>query len=608
MKTASRLIAILLCLSISVESSVSITPPSIRSAVTSPVLTEQAIVAAVANVRVSIDTGRHANVTLWRTISASSLKSETGDVTWPFVAVLVLLQLAVLPPASVIVMSYAGLLNVLGFVELMRIGYSAGKAGLSMVFATVTLVAFGRLMIQHFPLVKSDAAPGIDGSEQGYAFLTSAGILAAGLLSVTALSPAAYFGLILFSMYCALQTSLLFVSRLVILTQRKSVVDKPIRLWRRLTMNFLSTAVFNYAGALFISNSYGLMFTPVLVGIWAWTMGTAVISYVLFSRWVAPHRRDMSRTVEIIRPEALLGFKPAMILWDFDNTVWEGFPHEEEERLWASWAFETRKPTREQFRLTTEFFKTAQGLNRMETLEKWRAAGYPTPEGFSVFLTFLENSIDAVVRTNYLTGEDYLLPGVRNLLHAFHRHGISQKIVTGGDRDRRWNYAWRSKVAEFFSGIHGGEPKTGVVQRYVDEYGAQRVAVIGDGQKDMEAAKQAGALAIGFAATPDKRKMLIHAGADIIIKYNYYDIATLLRILNVSAPPGGPEGPSAISVARHDGSSLTRNRRSRHMGNPGADEEDDIGFDLFSGDPPPSNQIRRLPRWYSPYRHISRSA
>src|SRR4029077_6011972 len=98
--------------------------------------------------------------------------------------------------------------------------------------------------------------------------------------------------------------------------------------------------------------------------------------------------------VEIIHPEALDGFSLQTLLWDWDNTVWNGFPHDLEEQIWAQWAFQTQTPTATQLETTKIFFKGAQGLTRKQTIEKWRDEGHPDPGGFKEFLPKLEEAIN----------------------------------------------------------------------------------------------------------------------------------------------------------------------------------------------------------------------
>ena len=246
--------------------------------------------------------------------------------------------------------------------------------------------------------------------------------------------------------------------------------------------------------------------------------------------------------VEILHPEALNGFDLQTLLWDWDNTIWKGYPHDLEERLWARWAFQTENPSASQIEKTHTFFKDAQGLTREETITKWRNEGHPDPGGFDDMLSGLEKAVSREALEHRCT-ESYLLTGVRKILESIRSHpGIRQIIMTGGHREHRKSFAERLGIYQNFDGIHGGEPKVGVVERYVSECGgkaATHVAVIGDGRADIEAAKKAGALAIGFAETPEKRDMLIAAGADIIINGNYLALAKILEILKLN-PPHSP--------------------------------------------------------------------
>ena len=57
--------------------------------------------------------------------------------------------------------------------------------------------------------------------------------------------------------------------------------------------------------------------------------------------------------------------------------------------------------------------------------------------------------------------------------------------------------------------------------------------MVGDGVGDMQAAKAAGIVAVGLASTPERRKELIAAGADIIINGDYSDLDSILRALNL---------------------------------------------------------------------------
>ena len=148
-----------------------------------------------------------------------------------------------------------------------------------------------------------------------------------------------------------------------------------------------------------------------------------------------------------------------------------------------------------------------------------------------------------------LKQEDWLVPGIINLVETLERKGIRCYLASGTDEEHVLTEAKLLGVDRLFSGgIYGAkaEQEGGVKEELLErliasgEIEGNTLVCFGDGPSELTAAKAVGGYAVGvaldetkrFATDMRKRDLLLSAGADMIIP-DYSDTASLLKLLGI---------------------------------------------------------------------------
>ncbi|MBI3615283.1 MAG: fructose 1,6-bisphosphatase [Candidatus Omnitrophica bacterium] len=240
--------------------------------------------------------------------------------------------------------------------------------------------------------------------------------------------------------------------------------------------------------------------------------------------------------VWVARPEVLAGFEPKGIFFDFDDTLWPGFPRDLEAGSIASWVTGRPNPSPEMVKQVKDFLIETNGMSWRERKEQWR---WNLPGDHEAFIERLQTQLRQFIHEHHLTDPRFLTPGASSLLEALKEAGIQMSIVTGGGADSRRQYADGLGIGGFFKQIYGGGEKVATIRQGMRAWGFQpnQVAMVGDGIPDIRAALQNGILAVGFATTPEHRRRLIDAGAQVVIYRDFTALKSILGVLNIRQRP-----------------------------------------------------------------------
>ncbi|HMO60106.1 MAG TPA: HAD family hydrolase [Roseiflexaceae bacterium] len=152
----------------------------------------------------------------------------------------------------------------------------------------------------------------------------------------------------------------------------------------------------------------------------------------------------------------------------------------------------------------------------------------------------------AALSSGLLTREELMLPGSLQLLAALHERGIAMALVSGTDRPNVVAEAAALGIDHYFAaGIFAPEPGNTSFAKHTVMAGllatsnlpGTTLLAIGDGPVEIQAARELGGTTIGIAfdeergsgIDPDRRALLIAAGADIIVP-SYAGLSSLLAI------------------------------------------------------------------------------
>ena len=270
-----------------------------------------------------------------------------------------------------------------------------------------------------------------------------------------------------------------------------------------------------------------------------WLVGTSLHEEQSFSEGAVPNPHT-GVSVEVRHPERLAKLRlvpKGLVCWDFDETLWLGYPREAEARFFAERIIAPGRPvTSEDLALAHAFIMQTAGKNWVERFAVWsqRHPGeMPPAEQFS---DEIRAQMKEVIRTDRLTDPKHLTPGVAVLLARLSTQpGLRQAILTGGDPKNRADYAVQLGIRRFFHDVRGEGKKTERFARLLEEWGfaPDQAVLIGDGGPDVEAAHAIGALAFAFARTPADRERLIKADPDVIINGDFTQLEAILRMLGL---------------------------------------------------------------------------
>jgi phosphoglycolate phosphatase-like HAD superfamily hydrolase len=95
-------------------------------------------------------------------------------------------------------------------------------------------------------------------------------------------------------------------------------------------------------------------------------------------------------------------------------------------------------------------------------------------------------------------GEDILFPGIPELLRGLLKDGCNLYIASTGDKNHVYSNLTAGNIIDLFAGISCGEPeKEAMVKRIIAERDITEWAMVGDRNKDSNAARANNILALG---------------------------------------------------------------------------------------------------------------
>jgi len=241
--------------------------------------------------------------------------------------------------------------------------------------------------------------------------------------------------------------------------------------------------------------------------------------------------------VEVIRPAAVDRLNLRAVVWDFDDTLWNGFPRDLEASEIGRWL--GKDPGQ-----VYGFMMDTNGLSWDERVAEMRKLGWEVPEDWKAAEDRFRQMLRNAIRDEKRTAPEYLVLGAAELLAAFHEAFFQasgkrrQAVATGGAADSRYQYADDLGIRKYFEFIRGGGHKGQTIADMLYNWwlAPNELAFISDSEPDIRTAKQAGVLAVGFAATPEIRRKLIAAGADVIIGHDYRAKQLILDTLKLRRP------------------------------------------------------------------------
>ncbi len=257
--------------------------------------------------------------------------------------------------------------------------------------------------------------------------------------------------------------------------------------------------------------------------------------------------------VEVLDPsaEALSRLDLKGVFWDFDETLWMGYPWDLEGDFLAELFGIDLAATGARDQMRRYLMEiTGAGFDDAIRYANKRYGWFfreeiTEAEYFRRFNEKLLRKIDA----DKLVGPDSLRPGAVELLHAFQKANpaVRQVIATGADAESRDHIGGLLGIRHFFERIHGGGKKAETVRKQLAAWGFEphQAVLIGDGVPDVQAARKEGILAVGFAPTPEVREAFLKLPLDqrphIIINGDFRATDEILRILLPRRPAAGAE-------------------------------------------------------------------
>jgi len=139
----------------------------------------------------------------------------------------------------------------------------------------------------------------------------------------------------------------------------------------------------------------------------------------------------------------------------------------------------------------------------------------------------------AALKAGQVEPADMMVPGAHEILEAMRARQVRCYLISGTYEPFVFDEARALQIASYFSGIYGAQDdprrfsKRQFMQDLVDSYllDGHEVVSLGDGITEIREAKNVGAIAVGVASNEatrtgideNKRKLLIEAGADVIV-------------------------------------------------------------------------------------------
>jgi phosphoglycolate phosphatase-like HAD superfamily hydrolase len=297
----------------------------------------------------------------------------------------------------------------------------------------------------------------------------------------------------------------------------------------------------------------------------------------------APARPPM----EIIDRERVDRSNLKAIVFDFDDTLWKGFPLDLEISMALRWLTGQEEHSPEAFAELLAHVRSTLGWSWAERAQSYRDQGRYSPSDVGQFNERLHAAIDEKVRATASNTPAHLIAGTVELLDALKRRGLKMAILTGGKARSREQLSRDLGIRPFFNPIVGEGRKTEALTKLTKWWGLDpdEVAMFGDGSRDMEAAVASNVLGIGIAATPADRERLILAGAHVIINGDYTQSTGLLQELRLGA--GSSPATATLDL---DGIGPTDANKDHRRHPSVGDNPDDVP--LIAAPAPPPSKIK----------------
>jgi phosphoglycolate phosphatase-like HAD superfamily hydrolase len=269
--------------------------------------------------------------------------------------------------------------------------------------------------------------------------------------------------------------------------------------------------------------------------------------------------------VEVIHPARLKDFQPQAFLFDFDRTLWNGFPRHFEAVQVAAWLGGQPQPTEKLIARVEAFLDDTDGMSWDERLAAWPTDLPKSPGGYPVEV---RRSIHQHVADQKLTQPKYLMRGAFQLLQAVQQAKLPIGIITGGTADTRRRYAQDLGIGEFFGDqVYRDGNKTLTIRQAAEAWGIPTAEVVGvgDGVPDIKALLANGAVAVGLAYSPEHRQKLIDAGAHVVIYRDFNALSDILQALRLARPSNAGVEETGSVLSRQEVFTLISGRIARRQ-------------------------------------------
>ncbi|MFA5095727.1 MAG: HAD-IA family hydrolase [Candidatus Omnitrophota bacterium] len=250
-----------------------------------------------------------------------------------------------------------------------------------------------------------------------------------------------------------------------------------------------------------------------------------------------------------------------VVIFDWDDTLFNGVPwFELMYHLAISSIYPGATPDEKQAGYVREYLRNAAGApftRHLEWIQEQAASrgikdNRTIEEHRRIFLCAVRKYIDA----QHWKEQPPLLPGAKDLIIALRNKGIRLFVVSGTEHEQLRAEVEATGLTGYFDGIFGDGAfvnfnKPEAIRRIKGALNGDQVVVIGDGRHDIEAAKQAGAIAIGKINDEREKEVLINAGADCTVHDFSRSKSYLLRLLltksRIKKTSGGQEGAAPVA-------------------------------------------------------------
>ncbi len=248
--------------------------------------------------------------------------------------------------------------------------------------------------------------------------------------------------------------------------------------------------------------------------------------------------RGVPPAVEVVRPAAARRLAPRAVFIDFDLTLWAGYPFDAQADFFIERLLDGNPAKREPM---IRLLKRVSGLGEADKLAAFRndrSLGFPALD--EAAWTAVYREVRARVKERIESNFDAaLVPGARELLHAFKAAGLPVHVLTGGNADECRARAERLGLAPFIDGVYGDGDKAARLAALLKKENLEphQAFMIGDAPSDMRAAQSQGILGVGLALEPADEPLLKDAGAGVLVRRGFHDLGALLGLLKADTPP-----------------------------------------------------------------------